>query len=218
MTKELTHAILLIVTVVCAFIIGYTPLVQYDLQIAACLFILLYVSKKLIIPKNPHSYLLESIIFTYVVLQIIASTGGIHSLFFFLVYFLLFSLSLLLEPIISITTTLALIAFFIGKLSPGQEVSSLVPILSLAFISPFALYLGSLYQKTKKEENEIDTLKQSIVQDKTDTFLFLSTVLKNHIRNIEEAVTTFMGDKQLSDIQKNTQRMKKLIDTYEQKK
>ena len=50
---------------------------------------------------------------------------------------------------------------------------------------------------------------------KEDTFLFLSLVLKNHLKNINHAVENFTGDHQLEIIKKSAHRMEKLIEKFE---
>jgi len=209
MSKEIIHALILIFTVVLTFIFPKTNLAQYDLQITAGLFILLYLTKNFIISKNIYSRLVESVIFTLVIMGIINSTGGLTSPFFFLIHFLLFSLSIILEPIISITTTVTLIIFFLLNLPANQDFRTLMPVISLAFITPFAMFLG-------QEKIESEKLKVKSEKTKEDTFLFLSLLLKNHLKNINEAAQNFVGDHQLEIIKKSVQRMEKLIEKFEE--
>ncbi len=208
MRKEIIHSVLLIVAIAFSFLFSRTPLADYDLQFSALLFMILFVVKNFMIPKVPSSRLLESVVFTLVVLIIINSTGGVASPFFFLVYFLLFSLSLLLEPIISITATIALIVFFLLSLPQNQEIKNLIPIFSLAFLTPFALFMGQVYIEAQKS-------KAKIQKNQTDTFLFLSLMLKNHLKSVKSAVENFLGDQQLEEIKKNTRKMEKLIEEFE---
>jgi hypothetical protein len=209
MTKEIAHALILIFTIVLTFILPKTNLAQYDLQISAGLFIFLYLTKNFILSKNIYSRLIESVIFTLIIMGIINSTGGLTSPFFFLIYFLLFSLSIILEPIISITTTVTLIIFFLLNLPQNQNFKTLMPIISLAFITPFAMFLG-------QEKINSDKLKAKSEKTKEETFLFLSLLLKNHLKNIKEAAQNFVGDHQLDTIKKSASRMEKLIEKFEE--
>ncbi|MEK7109605.1 MAG: hypothetical protein AAB876_00115 [Patescibacteria group bacterium] len=211
MTKEIAHALILIFTIVLTFILPKTNLAQYDLQISASLFILLYLAKKFIVSKNIYSRLIESVIFTLIIMGIVNSTGGLTSPFFFLIYFLLFSLTLILEPIISITTTITLIIFFLLSLPVNQDFKTLMPIISLAFITPFAMFMG-------QEKIESEKLKMKSEKTKEETFLFLSLLIKNHLKNIREAAQNFVGDHQLEIIKKSAQRMEKLIEKFEENK
>lgn len=208
MTKTIIHAVVLIIAIVLAFILPKTSLANYDLQMVALLFIVLYLSKKFFIGGGSSSRLIESVVFTIIVISIINTTGGVSSPFFFLVYFLLFSLSLLLEPLISTTTTVALIIFYLFSLPQNQDLKTLLPIFSLAFITPFALFLGQEHKKSEK-------LKFKNQKIKEDSLLFISLLLKNHLKNIKEAAENFVGDNQLDSIKKSASRMEKLIDKYE---
>jgi hypothetical protein len=208
MAKEITHALILIFAVALTFIFPKTNLAQYNLQISAGLFILLYLTKNFIVSKNIYSRLIESVIFTLVIMGIVNSTGGLDSPFFFLIHFLLFSLSIILEPIIPITTTVTLIIFFLLNLPQGQNFNTLMPIISLAFITPFAMFLG-------QEKIESEKLKVKSEKTQENTFLFLSLLLKNHLKNIKEAAQNFVGDHQLEIIKKSVQRMEKLIEKFE---
>ena len=139
---------------------------------------------------------------------IVNSTGGLTSPFFFLIYFLLFSLSIILEPIISITTTVTLIIFFLLNLPANQSFVTLMPIISLAFITPFALFLG-------REQIEVQKSKLKNQKQKEETYLFLSLLIKNHLKNIKEAAQDFVGDHQLDIIKKSATRMERLIEKFE---
>jgi hypothetical protein len=206
--KEIVHALILIFTIVLTFIFPKTNLASYDLQITAILFIILYLVKRFIITKDIYSRLIESVIFTLIIMGIVNSTGGLTSPFFFLVYFLLFSLTLILEPIISITTTVTLIIFFLLNLPPNQDFKTLMPIISLSFITPFAMFMGSEHIENQKTKTKNQKLKE-------ETFLFLSLLIKNHLKNIREALENFVGDHQLEIIKKSTQRMERLIEKFE---
>ena len=208
MTKEIIHSLILIATIVLAFIFPKTNLANYELQITAGLFVILYLVKKLVVSQSSSSRLIESVIFTLIIVGIVNSTGGVNSLFFFLIYFLLFSLSLLIEPIISITTTITLVVFFLLSVPQGQNWKNLLPIISLAFITPFAMFLGEEYKRSEKLEVKSEKLQE-------DAFLFVSLLLKNHLKNIKEAVENFVGDHELDIIKKSASRMEKLIEKFE---
>lgn len=208
MLKEIIHALSLIITIIIAFAIPQTNLANYDLQIGAVLFIILFMAKKFFIPRSSRSRLLESIVFSLIILLTINTTGGTNSPFFFLLYFLLFSLSLLLEPIISLTTTGALIIFFLLNLPPHQDLKHLLPIISLAFLTPFAMLLGQEYIENEK-------LKVKTQKEKENTFLFLSLMVKNHLKSIKQAVENFLGDHQLHQIKHHVKEAEKLIDKFE---
>jgi len=206
--KQIVHAIILSFTILGAFLFAKTNLKDYDLQITALLFIILFLTKRVFLP-NSASKLIESVIFTFIILIIVNTTGALESPFYFLIYFLLFAISLLLEPIISIIVTLNLIIYFVLSLSPGTNFKNMLPIFSLAFLTPFAMYLG-------KEYNDLQKIKLKNQKNQQDTYLFLSLVVKNHLKNIKEAAENFIGDEQLGVIKKSVMRIEKLIEKFEQ--
>lgn len=179
----------------------------------AILFILLYIKKRFI-PASERSYrgeskLLESVTFTLIIVTIINTTGGTLSPYFFLSYFLLFSISLILEPIIAFVVTLTLTALFLVDAPRGINFSYYIPIFSLIFLTPFTIYLGESYLKN-------EDLKVTLTRTREDTFLFLSLMLKNNLKNIREAVENFNGDHELAKIRKSAEKMEKLIDKFEE--
>lgn len=207
MTIELMHSLLLIICIGLAFIFPQTTLAAYDIEIAALLFILLFVARKLSLFSR-KTRLFESAIFTLIILGVINTTGGMQSPYFFLVHFLLFSITLLLEPIIPIIVTLTLMVFFIFTVHGQVTLIQLLPIFSLALMTPFALILGNEYEETKR-------LKKSIASQTENTYLFLSLMLKNHLKEIQNSIDNFVGDHELSSIKRQVRNMEKLIDMFE---
>lgn len=207
MTIELVHSLLLIICVALAFIFPQTGLVAYDIEIAALLFVLLFVARKLSLFSR-RTRLFESAVFTLIIVGVINITGGLQSPYFFLVHFLLFSISLLLEPIIPIIVTLTLMVFFVFTFHGQATLAQLLPIFSLALMTPFALILGNEYEETKR-------LKKSMSAQTENTFLFLSLILKNHLREIQNNIENFVGDHELNSIKRQVRNMEKLIDMFE---
>jgi hypothetical protein len=209
MSREIAHAVMIIVTIVMAFLFSKTPLIQYDVQLSATVFALLYLSRH-VAALLPFQRIIQPVGFTFVITTLIVSTGGLSSPFFFLMYFLLFSLSIFLEPVISITTTVVLVISFLTTIPENQDFQTLLPLFSLAFITPFAMFLG-------QEQRKIQSLESRIQSSEKDVFFFLSVTLKNHMKTIKDTVDNYRGDHDLDTIKKQTQRMEKLIDEFESK-
>jgi len=214
MSPEILHSIILTLVIGLSFIFPQTFFAQFDLQIAAGLFIVFFVMKRWI-GNTLKSHLLESIVFTFVILLTVNTTGALQSPFFFLLYFLLFSLALLLEPIVSITSTLTLIICFLFALPPGQSLKNLLPIFSLAFLTPFAMFMGQEFVESEKLKVKSQKLQQTIQDKQEETFLFLSLMLKNHLKNISYTIDNFLGDHDLHVIKKHVRNMEKLIEKFE---
>lgn len=207
MTKELIHSIILIICISLAFIFPQTPLAAYDIEIAAVLFVVLFIARRFSF-FSKKSRLFESVIFTFIIVSVITTTGGLSSPYFFLIHFLLFALTLLLEPLIPIIVTITLMLFFLFTFSGSVTVMQLLPIFSLALMTPFALILGNEYEETKR-------LSKSLSSQKENTFLFLSLMLKNNLKEIQKNIDNFTGDHELSTIKRQVRSMEKLIDMFE---
>ncbi|MBI4004570.1 hypothetical protein HY358_00370 [Candidatus Roizmanbacteria bacterium] len=199
MSLTVTHAALIILTIGAAFLLKQTPLGIYDVQISAFFIIASLLIKKFTNVSSVY-LLVESVIISFVVTIIILSTGSLASPLFFLTYFLLFALSLLLEPIIPISATGAYVTLFF-LFNPPTEPNHFFSLLSLLLLTPFALFLG-------RTQSNIRNLEES-------TFFFLSLVLKNHVKNIKSTADNFLGDHDLDVIKKQAKRMEKLIEEYE---
>lgn len=204
MRREVLHSVILVLAIAFAFLFAKSPFAVYDLQLAAILFITLFLVKRFVRTTR----VFEAIIFTLIVFIIVNTTGGLDSQFFFLTYFLLFALSLLLEPVESIITTLTAILFFLIYFPQDKPFDRMIPLLSLALLTPFAMFMGQEYIKSEK-------LRAKNEEDQKNTFLFLSLLLKNHLKSIKEAIENFMGDKELGEIKKSTSNMEKLIEKFE---
>lgn len=204
MSREIGHAMVLVVVIALGFLFPKSALAQYDLQIYAFLFVVLFVGKRMF----KAGKLLDSVIFTFVIFALVNTTGGTTSPFFFLLYFLLFSLTLLLEPVVSIPITLAAVIFYLLFYPEKAGLQGLLPIFSLAFLMPFSLFMGKEY-----ERNLILKKKQQAIQQ--DTFLFLSLMIKNHLKIIKKAAENFMGDHDLREIKNSAKEMDRLIDKFE---
>ena len=204
MPKELVHAVILVVVVALAFLFPKSVLAQYDLQLYAVLFVILFAGKRFF----KTGKLLDAVIFTFVILSLVNTTGGTTSPFFFLLYFLLFSVTLLLEPVVSIPITLASVIFFLLFYPEKSGLQGLLSVFSLAFLMPFSLFMGKEYERNLVLKKQQQTQQQ-------DTFLFLSLMIKNHIKTIKQSVENFMGDHDLHEIKKSTQEMEHLIEKFE---
>ena len=66
------------------------------------------------------------------------------------------------------------------------------------------------------QEQIASILEEAKSHQEEQSFLFLSLILKNHLKQIEQSVENFTGDHELHSIRKQAREMNKLIDAYEQ--
>ncbi len=206
---QLIHAALLLVAVLLAFLVSKVTFTSSEVSIAVFIFIALFILKKMVFPGGEPWRILEAFIFTIITLFIVVTTGGAMSPFFFLVYFLVFSLSMLFEPLVSLSAVLMVILLFIAISPPDLPFRSMIPIFSLAFLAPFALLLSQ-----ERIENEKLTIRE--LHRKEDTYLFLSLTLKKHLKSIREIAENIRESKEMQSIKKQVGIIEKLIHRYEE--
>lgn len=217
MSRYLTHAIILIIAVGGGFLFAASQLGRYDLFVIAAVFLGYFLLKK-IFSRAQQTHLIDGVVFSFIITVLIQTTGGLQSKFFFLIYFLLFSLSILLEPAVSATTSLTFVFFYLIATPGTRSFSDLIPLFSLPFLTPFALFLGEEYLKVQQKNNQIRILNTRMGKKQEENLLFMSLVIKNHLSQIGERVDNFTGDHDLKVIGKNVARLKDLIDRFENQK
>lgn len=208
-----------IVTTFAALFFVYSPFGQYDLQVVALLFIVYFFIKKRY-AMNPKLYLVEALMFVFIILTTVFGTGGATSPFFFLLYFLLFAVSLLLEGSISLVLTLLLVVIFLFS-EPAGSVLEFMPVLSLPFIVPFAQYLGFLKKKYTRQrellhfiEKKKAKLEKSKEYEKEQTLIFLTTSLYRHIEDMNDRLANFLGDSDLEYLRKKMKQLEQLVHDF----
>jgi hypothetical protein len=216
MSTSIIQAITLIIVIALSFLLNMSFASEYSLQIIAATFIIYFILRK--VTKNLpllSERLIDAIIFTFILVTIVNDTGGLASPLFFLNFFLIFALSLLLEPVISISTTLTLMMFYLMSIPPGQTLEKILPLFALPFLTPFALFLGEEQKKITHYKSQITQTEIDHQKTKEQNLLFLSLTLKEHIKTILEAVENFVGERELNRIKITSKRAEKLIEEYE---
>jgi hypothetical protein len=209
MTPVIVESLIISFGVMLGFLISHVIPAQEQVFAIAALFIMYFLGKRLIpTHRINRDYVFDSFIFTITIITIVISSGGLESPMFFLLYFLLFGIGLLVKPMVSLTTSVT-VALLLLYANGSLASSSLPTLLSLPFITPFAVLLGSEFHKAKKLEQIDTSLRER-------SFMFLSTVLREHINRIGEMAANFRGDQELEAIKKIVRRTQKLIDRFEQ--
>lgn len=159
MTHPVWHSLILITAIILSFALTQ-HLIQYGLLLVFLLLVLYWILKTAFTNAIPHHRLADSLIATVIITVAVNATGQVHSPLFFLNYILLFSLSLLLEPVIPVAAAVTLIIGYLFTLSPNEPLKNLLPLFALALITPFALFLGEEYQKLLEQKKDSIILKK----------------------------------------------------------
>jgi hypothetical protein len=201
------HTLYLIAAVILAFYWTKNPsLSSLSLQLTAALILVYFLQgfwrrKKL--PEKPDTTYLNitnSIIFTLIVLLLVLSTQGLSSPLFFLLYFLLFGLSLFFHPWMSFLLTLALLFFFLLT-APPQSINQLLNLISLLLIAPLAHLFGTQYLRVLEAQNKIKVLEHqsknlvhTISREETTSLMWLSLEFRNKMHQAIDLVSQLLAN------------------------
>lgn len=178
--RTLAQILALSSSIVIAYIWLSVPvLTQYSLQAFGLCFILYFILKKAneaaIWEILPTTAVDEMVLVTFSFLILIGATGGVKSVFFALIFVLLFFVSMTMERWTSIVFTLISLLFFYAlspNLTSQLDVSNLV---SIPLVMVFFLFAKYQYEQAKEkqtlveiEHNEIHSYKIFLDQKESE--------------------------------------------------
>jgi len=212
MVKFLLHTLFLIIAVALAFFWTSNPSFSYyNLQLIA-VFILFFFINQILARHHRHkiNLTIDTVIFTVITLLLVISTGGLTSPLFFLIYFLMFGLALLFEPLISVSLTAVIVLFFLftptkkgplGVNPRGEPLNELLQLFSLLLITPVALFFGKQYLKVLQDEEKIkileeeeEIIEEQMEKEETNILLFTCLELKKGLTEILDQTSHLLAD------------------------
>jgi len=203
MAKFLLHSLFLLITVILAFFWTNNPqLSYYNLQLIA-VFIVFFFINQVITRHHPHKInrTIDAAIFTMVILLLVISTGGLNSPLFFLLYFLMFGLALLFEPLITFSLAITMALFFLFTPNEKEPFKEILQLFSLILITPVAMFFGKQYLKVLKDEEKIkilqeegEIMEEEIEKEETDILLWASLELKKGLTEILDQTGYLLSD------------------------
>lgn len=214
------HTVVLILTIFISYIIAMTLGTRFELEILAGIFIV-YILLKKFLPQQSWDtgltshHMIDSVLFTGIIMLIVLSTGGTTSPLYFLTYFLLFALALMAEPITSATSAIAIMFALFVHVPETRTFNDILLICSIPFMVPFSLYIGSTHATMKKKKNSRRSEQSMSSAVQTDALLFVSTVVRGHLNSMSSLIENFRGDHELSELKATVRRLEKLIDKFE---
>jgi hypothetical protein len=203
MVKFLLHTLFLIIAVALAFFWTSNPSFSYyNLQLIA-VFILFFFINQILARHHRHkiNLTIDTVIFTVITLLLVISTGGLTSPLFFLIYFLMFGLALLFEPLISVSLTAVIVLFFLFTPTKKEPLNELLQLFSLLLITPVALFFGKQYLKVLQDEEKIkileeegEIIEEQMEKEETDILLFTCLELKKGLTEILDQTSHLLAD------------------------
>lgn len=203
MAKFLLHSFFLIAAVILAFFWTQNPFLSYyNLQLMAVFILFFFVNQILARHHRQKINLtIDAVVFTMIILLVVISTGGLTSPLFFLIYFLMFGLSLLFEPLITVSLTAAIVLFFLFTPSEANPQNELLQLFSLILITPVALFFGKQYLRVLKDEEKIKImeeeekiLEEQIQVEESDVLLWTCLDLKKGLTEILDETSQMLSD------------------------
>jgi hypothetical protein len=203
MAKFLLHSLFLIIAVVLAFFWTSNPsLSYYTLQLIAVFVVFFFANQ--ILSRHRRQKInttIDSVVFTMIILLLVISTGGLTSPVFFLIYFLMFGLALLFEPLITVSLTVAIVLFFLFTPSQAEPMKEILQLFSLILITPVALFFGKQYLKVLVDEEKIkileeegEVMERDLGKEETDVLLWTSLELKSYLTDILDETSQLLAD------------------------
>lgn len=98
-----------------------------------------------------------------VILLFIFSTGGIESNLFFILYFLLFAASFIMDSRSVFIFPAGVIILFWSQIFQNDVTSNIIKIASISILSPLAYFFGREFRKNEKQDDEIVKTKERAV-------------------------------------------------------
>jgi len=136
-----------------------------------------------------------------VILLLVISTGGLNSPLFFLLYFLMFGLALLFEPLITFSLAITMVLFFLFTPTEKEPFKEILQLFSLVLITPVAMFFGKQYLKVLKDEEKIkilqeeeEIMEEEIKKEETDILLWASLELKKGLTEILDQTGHLLSD------------------------
>lgn len=202
MLKFTAHTIYLALAVVLAFFwTSSSSLSIYTLQLIAFFIIAFFINKVFLKSKKSQSVdTMDAVIFTVVVMLLVCLTGFLASPLFFLIYFLLFGLALIFEPLVTIALTGVIMLLF--TLAPTASQSyGIIQLFSLALITPLAVFFGNEFLKSKQRQEKIKILHEEgmmlekvISKEETNALFWMAINLRSTLTGSIDEVSNLLAD------------------------
>jgi hypothetical protein len=165
MNRLLNIAIFVVISIF-SYFFTHSTLALFTPQLIALISIVFII----LLFKKYLSFHLISFIITLLVFY----SGALNSSFFFLIYFLLFTIAFQNPPSTTLSYSLVLILLLSQSL---DSLSSIIPLASLLLITPLAYFIG-------KQHLEKTRLETDLVHDETSVLLWLSLKFKTAISQV----------------------------------
>ena len=204
--KLVSQSLMLFSSFVAVFLWQASPLADFTVPAVGFLiflYLILSKGKKGKEPDKKENQMTKEgvtiFILNTMILLLIFATGGLTSPLYFLLYFISFGIAFVLLPETVFVFIVGAVLLFLPVALEGEVARNLLQVGSLALISPLAYFFGKEYRARQAMQERTEEIAQSITEKAGD-------VLTN-----EEDVLTHEEKRELADIIKESQELKKEI-------
>jgi cell division protein FtsB len=182
-------------------------LASFNLQMIA-LATVIYIAFQFINRKtkifDEEKTLIDFSLITFVIFLIIFSTGSLSSPLFFLIYFLLFGISLLMNPTAAFTLAIISTLFFLLNYNKNYLFAEFLQLASIFLIAPLASIFGTQYLKLLQSEQKIslltkegEKLEKEVEEQETQVKSWTLGEFRQRLINIWDALDEITSDSSL---------------------
>lgn len=141
--------------------------------------------------------MLDATIFSSVSLLLVVNSGRLDSPLFFILYFLLFALSLLFSAKQSLLISFTLIALFVTDTHFTGTNSQIINLITLLLITPLAISFGARFLDSLESAGKIAKLDNLIAKEETDVLMWISTKANPLLTQIIDNSSQLIGNNTL---------------------
>jgi len=126
-----------------------------------------------------------------VILLLIFSTGGIDSNLFFILYFLIFGIAFVFEPVTVFVFIVCVVLVFLPAALKDDVLGNFIKLFALGLISPLAFFFGMEYRKREQEEEKTVAIEER-TKEAADTIA----------KDVEEVIKDEKGSFKHEDVER----------------
>ncbi len=190
--KLFFQALVIILSAATVAAIAYTPFFPYIPLLLGLIGVIIlsytlfkkkrYKNQEVFTGSNKEIYII-----LVTALLIVFHTGGIKSVVFFLIYFLLFGITFTFQPSMILLFLLCLITLFLPQALQDDVFGNMTKLSSLLILAPIAFFFGREYRKREKLQEKIQESTKAIIGDAEN---LINTEDKNEkLKKAEEIIT-----------------------------
>jgi len=138
--------------------------------------------------KTNLNGVIDIFILNTVVILLIFITGGLYSPLFFLLYFLTFGITFILEPLTVFVFIIGVIALFLPETLKNNAIESYVRLGSLLLICPLGYYFGISFKERNEKQEHLEEMGERAKEAANTIAKDVDEVIKKeekHINNEE---------------------------------